>query len=56
MDKAVKLRNNLIVDIDKMSQRIREYSFMSEKKKKMQSKLSPRKKYSNTDSSESFSM
>lgn len=56
MDKAVKLRNTLIDDIDKMSQRIREYSFISEKKKNKLSKLSTRKKYSNTDSSESFSM
>lgn len=56
MDKSMKLRDALIIDIDKMKQKIHEYSHAAEKKKRMMLKLSPSKKQSNTDSSESFSM
>nr|KAF7394449.1 hypothetical protein H0235_017044 [Vespula pensylvanica] len=56
MDKSMKLRDALIIDIEKMKQKIHEYSHSAGKKKSMMLKLSPSKKQSNTDSSESFSM
>ncbi|KAL2731809.1 hypothetical protein V1478_004497 [Vespula squamosa] len=56
MDKELRLRNKLIIDVERMKQKIHENTLAAERKKKMMSKLFLRKKYSNTDSSESFSI